>query len=451
MPKLTDRFIAGFAPAEGAKDRLTFDTEVKGLGLRATASGTKSFIVQWTDKATARKVREPIGVWGAITIEQAREAARIRLGRVAAGFNPKAERAARAAEDAKQREEAAQAKIEAAFTLDALIDDWARLHLSSRRPRYSVEAQRALRQAFKAQLAHPAAAMKHDVVVRTLDDLVGEGKAATARLTMAYGRACYGWAVKRRRLALNPFAGLPPIEGGSTSRDRVLTDDEIGQAWRAAVKVPAPHGPLVRFLLLTLARRDEGARMTWGEIAADLSTWIQPGERTKNGKPHVVHLAASARAILRELLGVPEGKPVPALPPADVLVFGLPRNRPITAFSWIKRELERAIGNELGTCLQTGKKTAAKAAPWVMHDFRRTGVTWPAGAGFPPHVADRLLNHVGGTISGVAAVYQRGEFLAERRAALDAWAEHVTACGEAREVPTKVASLATERRRRQAP
>ncbi|QXM25475.1 hypothetical protein KO353_04405 [Elioraea tepida] len=56
-------------------------------------------------------------------------------------------------------------------------------------------------------------------------------------------------------------------------------------------------------------------------------------------------------------------------------------------------------------------------------------MTWLAGAGFPPHVCDRLLNHVGGTISGVAAVYQRAEFLAERRAALEAWAGHVVACG----------------------
>jgi integrase len=447
MPKLTDRFIAGFAPVEGAKDRLTFDTEVKGLGLRATASGTKSFIVQWTDKATARKVREPIGVWGAITLEQAREAARIRLGRVAAGFNPKAERAVRAAEEAKQRDEAAQAKIDAAFTLDALIDDWARLHLSSRRPRYSAEAQRALRLTFKTQLPRPAAALRHDVVVGALDGLVGEGKAATARLTMAYGRSCYGWAVKRRRLALNPFAGLPAIEGGSTSRDRVLTDEEIGQAWRAALKVPAPHGPLVRLLLLTLARRDEGGRMAWGEITADLSIWTQPGERTKNGKPHVVHLAEPARLLLRELIGVPERKPLPALPPAEQLVFGLARNRPITAFSWIKRELEGAMATELEQRPQKGRKIV-RPAPWVMHDFRRSGVTWLAGAGFPPHVADRLLNHVGGTISGVAAVYQRGEFLAERKAALDAWATHVLACAEGREAPSKVASLDSERRRR---
>ena len=60
--------------------------------------------------------------------------------------------------------------------------------------------------------------------------------------------------------------------------------------------------------------------------------------------------------------------------------------------------------------------------PWRFHDFRRTGVTRLADLGFPPHVADRLLNHVQGTISGVAAVYQRGEFLAQRKSALEAWA-----------------------------
>ncbi len=61
-------------------------------------------------------------------------------------------------------------------------------------------------------------------------------------------------------------------------------------------------------------------------------------------------------------------------------------------------------------------------------DCRRTAVTWMAGAGFPPHVADGLLNHEEGAIRGVAAVYQRGEFLPERRDALEAWAGHVRAC-----------------------
>jgi integrase len=228
----------------------------------------------------------------------------------------------------------------------------------------------------------------------------------------------------------------------------VLTDDEIGLVWRAAMPLQSPQGPLVRLLLLTLARRDEVAGMSWGEVAADLSTWTQPGERTKNGKPHVVHLSAPARAVLRQMLGVAERGPLPDLPPADQLVFGVSKNRPITAHSWIKRALDTAIAEELGKRPRKAGRPVPALPPWVLHDFRRSGVTWLAGAGFPPHVADRLLNHVGGTISGVAAVYQRGEFLAERKAALDAWATHVLACAEGREAPSKVASLDSERKRR---
>lgn len=51
MPKLTERFISEDKPNGGQKDRLVFDSEVKGLGLRATASGSKVFLCQWQDKA----------------------------------------------------------------------------------------------------------------------------------------------------------------------------------------------------------------------------------------------------------------------------------------------------------------------------------------------------------------------------------------------------------------
>ena len=48
-----------------------------------------------------------------------------------------------------------------------------------------------------------------------------------------------------------------------------------------------------------------------------------------------------------------------------------------------------------------------------------------ARLGIPPHVADKILNHQAGTISGVAAVYQRHDFLTERKEALDRWGIHV--------------------------
>lgn len=60
MPKLTDRFLKELTLADGQRDRLVFDTACCGLGV----TGTRAFIVQWTDPATRGNVREPLGVWG---------------------------------------------------------------------------------------------------------------------------------------------------------------------------------------------------------------------------------------------------------------------------------------------------------------------------------------------------------------------------------------------------
>jgi hypothetical protein len=67
----------------------------------------------------------------------------------------------------------------------------------------------------------------------------------------------------------------------------------------------------------------------------------------------------------------------------------------------------------------------ARLAPWVLHDLRRTATTGMAGLGIAPHVADRVLNHQAGTIRGVAAVYNRFEYLTERKAALESWGRYI--------------------------
>ena len=92
------------------------------------------------------------------------------------------------------------------------------------------------------------------------------------------------------------------------------------------------------------------------------------------------------------------------------------------------------------------EEPAAPAPTWRLHDFRRTTVTWLAGAGFAPHVADRLLNHVTGAIQGVAAVYQRHDFALERKAALDAWGKHVLACAGGGDTAGNVVPLRTRKR-----
>jgi integrase len=186
-----------------------------------------------------------------------------------------------------------------------------------------------------------------------------------------------------------------------------------------------PFGPLVRLLLLTAQRRHEVAALRWSELSADLSTWTLPGSRAKNGKAHIVHLSEPAREILSD---------IPRIVGQD-LVFSVTGTTPPSGFSKAKLALDAAMASEVPTDREG----------WRFHDFRRTAVTWMAGAGFPPHVADRLLNHVGGSIQGVAAVYQRSEFLAERKAALTAWGAHVLRSGDGVTAAGNVTVLANTR------
>jgi integrase len=156
-------------------------------------------------------------------------------------------------------------------------------------------------------------------------------------------------------------------------------------------------GSLNYWLALTGQRREEVARMTWDEVELVRRTWTLPRSRTKNGKGHVVHLSDESLDLLRRT------------DRRDGLVFPASGGKPFNAFSKAKRELDQLSG----------------VIGWRLHDLRRTCVSGMARLGVAPHVADKILNHQTGTISGVAAVYQRHEFLSERREALDLWGAHV--------------------------
>jgi integrase len=181
------------------------------------------------------------------------------------------------------------------------------------------------------------------------------------------------------------------------TRDRVLTEDELVRVIVAARTMDEPYGAIVEFLALTGQRREEVARCTWDEIDLRARVWTLPRERTKNAKHHTVHLSDQAIAVLSGTRKL--GK----------FVFSRTGKNPFQGFSSAKRELDILSG-------VTG---------WRLHDLRRTCVSGMARLGVAPHVADKILNHQSGTISGVAAVYQRHDFLAERNDALEQWAAHV--------------------------
>jgi hypothetical protein len=145
--KLTQRVIDGLKCPPGKKDILAFDNEQRGLGVRVTASGGKSFVAQF--RSNGQKRRIPIGSCNAVSLAKAREAVRAIMGEVAMGVDPAAAR--KAATAAAKRKAAHEA-----LTLDALLAQWQVLHLTGKRPRYASEAVRALRFAFQKHLPLPA-------------------------------------------------------------------------------------------------------------------------------------------------------------------------------------------------------------------------------------------------------------------------------------------------------
>lgn len=391
--RLTEANIEKLQVEPGKRDRLVFDDTQRGLGVRVTASGGKTFLAQYT--MNGRRCRVPLGAVSAITLSDARKAAAAVMGKVATGENP-AE--ARKAEAEAERTRKAREML----TLDRLVDDWHRLHLSTnRRPRYAEEARRALRNAFPTALRRPAEALTRASVVLTLDDM----PPAMAARTAAYGRACFSWAMKRGTLAANPFTNLPvpSIE----ARDRVLTDDELAAVWKAAEADQSRFGALVRVLILTGQRREECGGMAWAELSDDLTTWTLPPNRTKNGRAHVVPLAEPVQAILGSVAR------------ASSKVFGAPASPGIAFNGWskAKRRLDAASG----------------VSDWRIHDIRRTVATGMQRLGVRLEVTEAILNHTGGSRAGIVGVYQRHTWADEKRAALDAWAAHVLglAIGEA--------------------
>ena len=169
--RLTERKIETLTADPGQKDRLVFDDAQRGLVVRVTASGSRTYLCQYT--LNRQKWRVPLGSCSALSLSKAREAAATVMGDVAKGGNPAAERKeAATAEWAK--------RMRGRLTLAVLIQDWARLHLAHRRPRYAAEAVRALRHALAKYLERPAgtsgAAVVHalDTLSRRLKDK-GEG------------------------------------------------------------------------------------------------------------------------------------------------------------------------------------------------------------------------------------------------------------------------------------
>ena len=430
--KITKTTIEGAWRRRAEGHRLIVrDKECRGLALIVNEASMRweySYRPRGNDPTTGRRWPNrtvTIGNPETHSPDDARTEANRLKGQAKAGADPVADRkAAIQARRAAQVEAAARA-AQRAFTFGKLVESWAAARAGDRRPSYLREAAACLRRNLPDWQDRPAADITLAEAVRALDALKASKGTVAANRTQAYARAAYSWAIKRQMLTINPMRGIEK-PGREMARERVLLPDELGAIWRACDALPLVRASFVRTLMLTMQRREEVAAMRWDELDSphEPTIWTLPGTRAKNGKTHIIHLSPAARAVLKSLPKVELDSPIFA---------GHSATGGLGAFGRMKSAIDKRISED-------GKRLPE----WRFHDFRRSGVTALAGMGFPPHVCDRLLNHITGSIQGVAAIYQRHEFLQERRAALEAWASLILTSAEGKAAVSNVVELRRE-------
>jgi integrase len=173
-----------------------------------------------------------------------------------------------------------------------------------------------------------------------------------------------------------------------------LTDDELRQVWLAAGDFPGPRGAFVQLLLLTAARRNEVARMSWDELSG--GEWTIPAVRYKTGTAVTLPLSKAALAILNA---------VPRIEGCR-FVFSSGGRKPISGFGKFKERFDAACG----------------VKEWRLHDLRRTARSLMSRAGVPSDHAERCLGHV---MPGVRGTYDRHRYLEEMRHAFEALAAEI--------------------------
>jgi integrase len=365
--RISKRTVDKLRPGESIAD-----LDVRGFSARRLPSGAISYDLRYRT-ATGERRRLSLGVHGRITPDQARAIAEKRLDDIAQDRDPATER---------QRQRAT--------TVNAVLDNYIARVLGSKRskPAQVSAFDRLVRPEIGTRSIYD---LRRADIARLMDRIEDSSGPVAADRTLAYLRAAFHWQQSRDDDFLSPIIrGMERTSIKELARDRVLTDDEIRAIWQATDR--GTFGTLVRFLLLTAARRDEARLMTWDEI--DGTTWTLPPARNKTKVELVRPLSKSVLAIIK------------SLPSRNAYVFGGRGDVAINGKDRSKKRLDLDSG-------VTG---------WRLHDLRRTARSLMSRAGVPSDHAELCLGHV---LTGVRGTYDRHAYQAEKAAAFEKLADLV--------------------------
>ena len=402
--KALTKLVVERTEPDPARDRFFWDSKVPGFGVRIYPTGKRMYVFQYRTKARQQR-RVAIGLHGPLTIEAARQFAADLYEAVRKGGDPAEE----------QKRDARRVPD----TIEKVIEEFMLRYMAGkqRAPRYIEETRRNFdKHVLPRWRGRDLGAITRRDVIELLDAIVDEGKPVAANRTLAAIRKLFNWALQRGLIEATPVA-LVEMPGAEQKRERTLAAEEIRAVWAASDGLGYPFGPFFKMALATGQRREEIAQMRWADIDEAERTWTLSSEMTKAGRSHVVPLSPLALQILGEaretarlLHGEPENGKL------ATYVFTTRGDRPISGYSKAKVRLDTAVA----AARQEGGLPAL--APWTIHDLRRTVGTGLGKLGILRFIIARVLNHADRTVTGI---YDRYEYLEEKRRALEAWGSHL--------------------------
>jgi integrase len=402
--KLTDRFLTSRkAPMAGRS--VHTDSVMPGLAFRVSAAtvshpeGRRDWLLRYRPRRQPQRA-VALGTYPAVSLSKARERAGEIVAAAKRGVDlillEERDVEARRATEAKARPlcETASAYLESVRRLKS----WPSIESRTRRhiiPKFGDK---------------PIGEITRADVVEFLDSLERhQGLRHQVNRCLETLRLIFAFAMERELILVNPAVGVSKRKV-EIPRDRALSSDELRRLWWAIDDLPQLPKAYFRTVLLTGGRRDEVRGMAWSEVDLDAALWRLPAERNKSTRPFEIPLPVQVVETVR------------MLPRIGPLVFTVNGHRAMTVRGWFDR------------LRQTTGLTDVR-----LHDLRRTVRTGLAKLGVPFEIAERVLNHA---MPGLQAVYNVHTYSAEKRRALQLWAEHVLAIAEERK-PKVVAFQST--------
>lgn len=382
MPLTAVQIKSAPVPASGR----TVLSDGRGLELRITPNGVRTF--SFVGSLFGKKRRWTLGRFPDLSLRQAREIRDDYAARLVKGIDPERGHSGRDV-----------IRLEAAF--ENFLKRYARP-----KNRSAPETERMLRHDLLPRFGnYPVTKVRRPDIQSMLAEIVDRGAPVLAGRVLANTRKFFNWCIEQEYCEMNPCDRISqPVSARKSRRDRVLTDDEIGRIWGASFSLPVHGRAFIQLLILTGQRRGEVAQIQRRQIEGDL--WTIPGDIAKNGKPNLVPLNALSEIVIEWIQRYWRKEE-----PDDLyLLSGTNGLRPFSGFSKLKKEIDEV----------------SKVKDWRWHDLRRTLATRVSEKGVPPHVVRALLNH---TDQSVTAIYNRYEYLEEKKEALKLWARHVGASG----------------------